>query len=131
MLMQASLSSVLLDDEVPIPCLLVPSPQRPSAHAMAAWLAGGDDEVSILRITPSSPPVSYDSDDEILIPCPMLSCLPFSTPSLCLPSSLVAMSKAGWVWLISSCFFFKYVLKLATQNRLLTLELLLIKPAFT
>jgi hypothetical protein len=98
---------------------------------MAAWLAGGDDEVSIPRITSSSPLVSYDSDDEVLIPCPMLPCLPSSTPFLCLPSSLVAMSKAGWVWLISRCFFFKYVLKFATQNRLRTLELLLIKPAFT
>jgi hypothetical protein len=51
------------DDEVPIPCLPVPSPWRPSAHAAAALPADRGDEVPILGTQPRSALVSCDSDN--------------------------------------------------------------------
>jgi hypothetical protein len=65
-------SSWVSDDDVPIPCLHVPSPRQPSAHAMTASLAESDNDVPILRIPPRSALVSCDSDDEALVPLPLL-----------------------------------------------------------
>jgi hypothetical protein len=56
------------DDEVPIPCLHVPSPKQPSAHAAAASLEDSDDKLPISLIPPRSCDV-----DEVLIPHPVLS----------------------------------------------------------
>jgi hypothetical protein len=65
-------------DEVPIPCPHVPPPQRPSADAAAASLADSDDYVHVPCNPARSALVSWDSDDEVLIPHPMPSC-PSST----------------------------------------------------
>jgi hypothetical protein len=61
-----------------------------SALAAAASLADGDDEVPIPRFPSCSALVWCDSDDEVLILRPMLSCLPstsFVPLSLCSPLS--------------------------------------------
>jgi hypothetical protein len=63
-------SDIVRNDEVPNPCLHVPSPQQSSAHAVATSLADSDD-VPILRIQPRSAVVSCDSDDEVLVPRPI------------------------------------------------------------
>jgi hypothetical protein len=47
-------SNPVSDDEVYIPCLHVPPPRRPSAHAAAASLADSDDVVPIPRFSPCS-----------------------------------------------------------------------------
>jgi hypothetical protein len=70
--------NLVSDDKVPIPCLHVPSHKRPSAHAAAASLEDSDDKVPIPHFPPRSALVLCDSDDEVLIPRPMLSC-PSST----------------------------------------------------
>jgi hypothetical protein len=47
-------SNPVHDDQVPIPCLRVPFPRRPSARAAAALLANSDDEVCIPHVPPCS-----------------------------------------------------------------------------
>jgi hypothetical protein len=69
-------SDLVSDNKVPIPCLHVLPPRRPSAHASAASLTGSDDEVLILRFSPRSALVvcaaNTVSEDEVLIPHPFL-----------------------------------------------------------
>jgi hypothetical protein len=43
-------SVLVRDDDVPIPCLLVPSHPRPSAHAAAVMLADSNDEVPLPQV---------------------------------------------------------------------------------
>jgi hypothetical protein len=66
-------SDLVSDDEVP--CLHVPSTRQPTARAATTSLADSDDELSI---SPRSALVLCDSDDEVPVPRPMLSC-PSST----------------------------------------------------
>jgi hypothetical protein len=56
------------DDDVPIPCTHVPSPQQPSTVAAPALLADSDDEDPILRNLPLSAVAVCDGDDKALIP---------------------------------------------------------------
>jgi hypothetical protein len=57
--------------------LLVPLPQQPSAHAVAASLADSCDEVPIRRFTHRCTPRSLDRDEEVLVRHPLLSYLSF------------------------------------------------------
>jgi hypothetical protein len=66
-------SDAVSDDEVPIPCLYVSPPWRPSAHVAAASLADSDNEDHIPQMPPRSGLVTCDSVDEAPIPRPMLS----------------------------------------------------------
>lgn len=52
------------------------SPPLQATHAPAVSPSNCDDEVPIPRLAPRPALVSFDSDDEILIPCPLLSSLP-------------------------------------------------------
>jgi hypothetical protein len=77
-------SDPVSDDEDPIPCLHVPSPRQPPAHATAASLAKSDDDIPIPRIPPRNALVLCDSEDEVLTLHRMRSC-PSSTshPFVC------------------------------------------------
>jgi hypothetical protein len=67
---------VASDDEVPIPCLYVPSPLQLSDHAAAASIPETAADVPIWRFPPCSALVSCSSNDKALIQCPTLSCVP-------------------------------------------------------
>jgi hypothetical protein len=96
----------------PIPCLYVPFPRRLSDLAAASSQADSAAEVPIPRFPPPFALVSGDSDDEVLIPRPTLSCVPStSLPFLRPVFALQASGRArpwpmpSWVWLILICIF--------------------------
>jgi hypothetical protein len=115
-------SDLVIHDEVPFPCLHVPSSWQPSYHAAAASLSASADDVPIPRF-PSRSALNSCVCDEVLILHPFLSFLLF--PCLCSPSTcrLVAGADAflGIVnihFLLQSCMagphFFCGVCKLTT-----------------
>jgi hypothetical protein len=75
-------SDLVSDDEVPIPRLYVPFPQQLSDHAVAASLADSCAEVPFPRLPPRITLAACDSDKEVLIPLPMLFCLPSTSHPL-------------------------------------------------
>jgi hypothetical protein len=83
-------SDLVNHDEVPFPCLYVPSSWQPSYHAAAAWLSVSADEVPIPRF-PSRSALDSCVCDEVLILHPFLSFLLF--PCLCPPLDLQACGR--------------------------------------
>jgi hypothetical protein len=83
-------SDLVSDEDVPIPCLDVLSPRQFSDHA--ASVAASADEDLVLRFPPCL--ILWDSDDEIIITRPTLSCDPFTLFAFNLPHRLVAVADA-------------------------------------
>jgi hypothetical protein len=102
------------DDEVPIPCLHVASPPRPSAHVAAATPSDSDDEFSF-RVPPT-----VRLWFRVLVMLRFLSCdqafLALSPPlllllfALNLPCSLAATANALSGMVHTDCFFFFFSL---------------------
>jgi hypothetical protein len=80
-------SDLVSDDLVPIPCLCVASPLRPSDHAAETSLADSAVEVPIQRFPPRSAQVPCDSDDEGFYSAPYAFSCSLLFPSLCSPST--------------------------------------------